>query len=454
MGADKEIIVAIELGSSAIRGIAGTKEPDGNMHILAIEQEDINYTASIRRGVVYNIDKTTSAIERIKSRLNEKLGVFITRAYVGINGQSLHSASNRVVRHLNETVKISPELIDSILDENHGMIYPNREILEVVPQEYLVGTDTAVDPIGIQSNMVEGRFQNIIARTSLQENIRKCMRDAGLEVVELFITPIEVARNLLPDSEKRSGCALVDMGAQTTTVAVYTKNILRHLAVLPIGSNNITHDIATIVKVELDEAESLKIRHGVSMINEEPDGDSTATISISNDREIEELRLQEIVSARTEEIILNIDHQIKNFKEQLLSGIVLTGGGSQLKGISEAVGHYTSISRIRPAKNLLASMSLAAGVDASKAPNFNSVVSILLSGKESCTSTIAPTHPEPIIEVPVSNTDNTDAENTQGSTLIEVVPAEENDLNKEIVRKPKRNLLGKIWKALTDDDKE
>ncbi len=381
MGVEKEIIVAIELGSSAIRGIAGKKEADGSMQILAIEQERIS--GIIRRGVIYNIDKTKTAIERIKDRLNEKLGVCITRAYVGIAGQSVHTENNRVKRIMDCRIKVDQDLVDSLMDENRNTQYPDREILEVVPQEYHMGINSELDPVGTQTDQIEGRYMNVIARTQLQENIRRCMKEAGLEVVELFTTPLVLADSLLPDTEKRSGCALIDLGAETTTVAIFTKNLLRHLVTIPLGGNNITNDIASLKKVDFDEAEALKKKYGAAII-EKKNSDEYKTISISNDRKVDELEIKQIVCARMEEIIANIWNQIEKGKwqEELLSGITLTGGGAAMEGLQEAIAR-PSTNRIKIAKELILSTPTTDN-EQSDIEGLNSAIALLLHGNESC----------------------------------------------------------------------
>lgn len=384
MAADKNIIIAFELGSSAIRGVAGRKEADGSVHILAIEQEVIS--GSIRRGTVYNINKTTSAITRIKERLNERLGVYITRAYVGIAGQSLHAVANKVVHAMTTKEKITQEMIDNLMDENRAMHYTDCQILDVVPQEYHLGIDKTTDPIGIQTDKIEGRYLNIIARTSLQENIRRCMHDAGIDVIDIFITPLEIAKQLIPDSEKRSGCALVDIGAETTTVAIFYKNILRRLVTIPLGGNNVTLDIAKIEKMEMDEAEDMKLRYGVAQISDDQ-AENTRMLHISNSRTIAEDELQSICCTRYDEILANVWHQITKDKweDELLSGITLTGQAARMAGLQEAL---TAVSKFKPnqiktTKEMLASMSTAAGVDSSKT-GFNGAIALLLGGNENC----------------------------------------------------------------------
>jgi len=407
MVAEKDIIVAFELGSSAIRGIAGRKEADGSIHILAIEQEKIN--GSIRRGTVYNINKTTSAIARIKDRLNDRLGVYITRAYVGIAGQSLHTASNVVVNNMTTKEKVTQEMVDRLMDENRAVHYTDREILEVAPQEYHLGIDTTNEPIGIQTDKMEGRFLNVIARTSLQENIRRCMREAGLDVVELLITPLEVAKTLLSDSEMRAGCALVDIGAETTTVAILKNNILRHLVTIPLGGKNVTNDIAHSEKVEMDEAEELKKKYGVALLPAEKE-ESPRQIHISNERVITEEQLQSITSARYDEIIANVWNQISKGKweDELLSGITLTGGGAYIKGVAEAFARMKgfNVNKIKIAKELLTTVQSAPSVNSGEL-GYNAAIALLMQGNENCTgeapAVVEEPEPQPIQqpEIPV-----------------------------------------------------
>lgn len=448
MGAEKDIIVALELGSSAIRGIAGKKETDGSMQILAIEQEKIS--GIIRRGIIYNIDKTKTAIERIKDRLNEKLGVNITRAYVGIAGQSVHTESQHIKRVMNSRIKVSQELIDSLMDENRNTQYNDREILEVIPQEYRMGNNQEADPVGTQTDQIEGRYMNIIARTQLQENIRRCMREAGLDVVELFTTPLVLADSLLSDTEKRSGCAMIDLGAETTTVAIYTKNILRHLATIPLGGNNVTNDIASLKKVDFDEAENLKKKYGVALL-EKKNSDEYKNIDISNDRKIDELELKQIIIARVEEIIANIWAQIEKWQDDLLSGITLTGGAAQLEGLAEAIARPKnfSVNRIKIAKELKLNTQSSVGINALDLKSMNAAIALLLHGNESCATETMPEEEEPEEEQPV---DIIQEEELQPATTPEEQVEEETEDEeiKEKTKKPSRII--RFLKGLVSDD--
>ena len=375
MGAEKDIIIAVELASTAIRAIAGKREPDGSM-----QEESPN---TIRKGIIDNIDKTTQALTRVVAKLNEKLGVKVNSVYVGLGGQSLRSVHNRVLLQFDGLELLSHKTIDKMCDTNSGVVYPNAEIKEVVPQEFTIGSRSVVDPVGMQAEMIEANFINIIARNTLEENIRKCINAAGLEVQEILISPLCQANTLLTPNEKRSGCALVDMGADTTTVSVYVNNILRHLCVIPLGGSNVTSDI-TSLKVEAEEAEELKKKYGTAFRpdNEDKTGQK---ISLSFDRTEDEEKLQEIVEARYEEIVANVWHHISPYKDKMLSGIVLTGGAARIPDLPQAFARQTGGElNLRIAKGLPENVTISFGVQVGEPDRLYTLYALLLEGKENC----------------------------------------------------------------------
>ena len=381
MGAEKDIIIAVELASTAIRAIAGKREPDGSMQVLAFAQEESPNT--IRKGIIDNIDKTTQALTRVVAKLNEKLGVKVNSVYVGLGGQSLRSVHNRVLLQFDGLELLSHKTIDKMCDTNSGVVYPNAEIKEVVPQEFTIGSRSVVDPVGMQAEMIEANFINIIARNTLEENIRKCINAAGLEVQEILISPLCQANTLLTPNEKRSGCALVDMGADTTTVSVYVNNILRHLCVIPIGGSNVTSDI-TSLKVEAEEAEELKKKYGTAF---RPDNEvkTGQKISLSFDRTEDEEKLQEIVEARYEEIVANVWHHISPYKDKMLSGIVLTGGAARIPDLPQAFARQTGGElNLRIAKGLPENVTISFGVQVGEPDRLYTLYALLLEGKENC----------------------------------------------------------------------
>ena len=347
MVAAKEFIVAIELGSSKMTGIAGQKNLDGSINVLAVVKEDSS--SFIRKGVVYNIDKTAQCLTSIIKKLENQLKTEITQVYVGVGGQSIRSVRNVITKDLPAETIITQDMVIELMDSNRNMKYPDQEILDAAVQEYKVDSQYQLDPVGIQATHLEGNFLNILERKAFYRNLNKCYETAGINVAEMYLAPLALADSVLTEAEKRSGCALVDLGADTTTVSVYSKNILRHLAVIPLGGNNITKDLATL-QIEESDAEKMKLKYA-SAFTDNNDIDNNLKYSIDAERQVESRKFIEIVEGRLEEIIENVWYQIPSeYYDKLLGGIILTGGGSNMKDIEKAFMNHTHVDKIRIAK--------------------------------------------------------------------------------------------------------
>jgi len=347
MVAAKEFIVAIELGSSKMTGIAGQKNLDGSINVLAIVKEDSS--SFIRKGVVYNIDKTAQCLTNIVKKLETQLKTEITQVYVGVGGQSIRSVRNVVTKDLPAETIVTQEMVIELMDSNRNMKYPDQEILDAAVQEYKVDSQYQLDPVGIQATRLEGNFLNILERKAFYRNLNKCFETANISVAEMYLAPLALADSVLTEAEKRSGCALVDLGADTTTVSVYSKNILRHLAVIPLGSNNITKDLASL-QIEESDAEKMKLKYA-SAFTDNNDIDNNLKYPIDPERQVESRKFIEIVESRLEEIIENVWYQIPSeYYDKLLGGIILTGGGSNMKDIQKAFMNHTHVEKIRIAK--------------------------------------------------------------------------------------------------------
>ena len=328
-------------------GIAGQKNLDGSINVLAVVKEDSS--SFIRKGVVYNIDKTAQCLTSIIKKLENQLKTEITQVYVGVGGQSIRSVRNVIAKDLPADTIVTQDMIIDLMDSNRNMKYPDQEILDAAVQEYKVDSQYQLDPVGIQATHLEGNFLNILERKAFYRNLNKCFETAGINVAEMYLAPLALADSVLTEAEKRSGCALVDLGADTTTVSVYSKNILRHLAVIPLGGNNITKDLATL-QIEESDAEKMKLKYA-SAFTDNNDIDNNLKYSIDAERQVESRKFIEIVEGRLEEIIENVWYQIPSeYYDKLLGGIILTGGGSNMKDIEKAFMNHTHVDKIRIAK--------------------------------------------------------------------------------------------------------
>ena len=377
----KEFIVAIELGSSKMTGIAGKKNLDGSIQVLACVKEDSS--SCIRKGVVYNIDKTAQCLTSIISRLEKQLKTGITQVYVGVGGQSIRSIRNLISKDLPAGTQVTQDMVIELMDSNRNMKYPDQEILDAAVQEYKVDSQYQLDPVGIQCSRIEGNFLNILQRKAFYKNLNKCFETAEINVAEMYLAPLALADSVLTEAERRSGCALVDLGADTTTVSVYSKNVLRHLAVIPLGANNITKDIASL-QMEESDAEKMKLKYA-SAFTDNNDIDNNMKYSIDQDRQVEVRKFIEIVEGRLEEIIANVWCQIpEEYCDKLLGGVILTGGGSNLKDIEKAFQNYTHIDKIRVAKFVTQTITSSIADINAHDGMMNTVLGLLAKGDINC----------------------------------------------------------------------
>lgn len=382
---DKDFIVAIELGSFKISGIAGKKK-DGTMQILAYAEEKTS--GCVRRGVVYNIEKTYQSVNNIITKLESVLKTKITRAYVGLGGQSVRSYKCVIKRNLLTQSYITNDVIDAIRQESCEIPFSDYEMLENYPQEFVVDSSIIADPVGVMGTNIEGEFLDVIAKHNLRANIETVFANTNVDVVEELISPLQLGNNVLTDAEKRSGCALIDLGAETTTLVVYKNNIVRYLVTIPLGSNNINKDLSTL-PIDEAEAEEVKLKYGDACRESDAlDESENQSYTTTDGRQIDVSTIKNVIEARISEIVANISNQIINsdYSGKLLAGIVITGGGSNMKNIVKAFVKATKIDKVRVANKVnqvVVKTSNASSIALDSAQT-TSVVSLLLAGTVPC----------------------------------------------------------------------
>ena len=377
----KEFIVAIELGSSKVTAIAGQKKPDGSISVLAMIKE--NSSSFIHKGVVFNIDKTALCLQNIVKKLEAQLKARIVQVFVGVGGQSLRSVRNTISRDLPADSIITQEMVVELMDANWNLDYPEQKILDVAEQEYRVDSHLQMDPVGIRATRLEGNFLNILVRKTFFQNLNSCFEQAGIKVAEMYLAPLALANAVLTEAEKRSGCALVDIGADTTTVSVFWKNVLRNLAVIPLGSNNVTKDIASL-QMEESDAEQMKLKYA-SAYTDNADIDTTLKYSIDPERQVESQKFIEIVEGRMMEIIENVRYQIPDeYYDKLLGGIIVTGGGANMKNIERAITLSTRIEKVRVAKFVTTTINTSLEVLKARNGMYNTLLGLLAKGDINC----------------------------------------------------------------------
>ncbi|MCX6267826.1 MAG: cell division protein FtsA [Bacteroidetes bacterium] len=322
------IIVGLDIGTTKIAVIVGRKNEHGKIDILGYGKVP---SIGVKRGVVANIDNTVQSIKDAVAEASSKSGVDIKYVNVGIAGQHIKSLHDK--------------LCNSMYNLNMN---PGEEILDVIPQEFSIdGEHGNTTPKGMIGSSLEANFHIIIGQTAAAKNIYKCVRKAGLEVVELIIEPMASAEAVLSEEEKEAGVVLVDIGGGTSDIAIFHGNIIRHTAVIPLGGEIITEDIKEGCSIIKKHAEELKVKFGSALARENREEEIVAIPGLRGrtPKEISIKNLASIIQARMEEIIEHIYYEIKNsgYEKKLIGGIVLTGGGAQLKHIAQLTEFMTGL---------------------------------------------------------------------------------------------------------------
>ena len=338
-------MVGLDIGTTKISVMIGRKNQYGKLEILGTGRAVSN---GVARGIVSNIDKTVESIREAVVEAKQKSGLEIIDVFVGIAGQHIKSLQHRgeIVRD-NIDIEIDKADIDKLKSNMFKLItIPGEEVIHVIPQEYTVdGEDGIQDPKGMAGVKLEANFHVITAQVGAVRNIMRCVEKAGLTPRELILEPFASAVATLDEDELREGVALVDIGGGTTDVALFLDNIIRHTAVIPFGGNIITKDIKGGLEILEKQAELLKVKFGSAMYTEDQENVMVSIPGLRGrpPKEIAVKTLSEIIGARYKEIIDLVYHQIKisGYEHKLMTGIVLTGGGSQIRNLKQLVAFVT-----------------------------------------------------------------------------------------------------------------
>ena len=378
-----DIIVGLDIGTTKICAIVGRKNDHGKLDILGLGKKASD---GVARGIVTNISKTVETIISTIEEASEKSNIEIGGVYVGIAGQHITSLQHRavIVRNVGEE-EISEKDIRRLINDVHKMaMQPGQQIIHVIPQEYTVDGEPGIrEPIGMAGVKLEGNFHVVTGQATQVSNIQKCVNKAHLEVCDILLEPTASSASVLSEEEKEAGVALVDMGGGTTDVAIFQNGVLRHTAVIPLGGNIITEDIRGGCNVMKRQAEQMKVQYGCALADE-VNGQDIISIKSVGGREAKEIsikNLAHIIQARVEEIFEHVLFEIKasGYEHRLIGGIVLTGGGAELRHIAQLVEYVTTIeTRIgEPIEHLSKGM-----VEEVRSPMYATGVGLLMQGLE------------------------------------------------------------------------
>ena len=344
------IAVGLDIGTTKIVAMIGRNNEYGKMEVLGIGKSK---SLGVHRGVVNNITQTIQSIQQAVEQAESVSGIEIKNVTVGIAGQHIHSRQHPdyIVRDNPEEV-IDINDIDMLCEQVHKLVMmPGEEILHVLPQEYKIdGQSEITEPIGMYGGRLEANFHVVVGQVSSIRNIGRCVQSAGLNLEGITLEPLASANAVLSQEEKEAGVALIDIGGGTTDLAIFRDGIIRHTAVIPFGGNVITEDIKEGCSIIEKQAELLKIKFGSAWPGENKDNEIVSIPGLRGrePKEITLKNLSKIIHARVVEIVEQVYVEIKNYgheeqKKKLIAGIVLTGGGSQLKHLKQLVEYITGM---------------------------------------------------------------------------------------------------------------
>ncbi|WP_121069043.1 cell division protein FtsA [Maribacter vaceletii] len=342
--------VGLDIGTTKIVAIIGKENEYGKIEILGIGKSK---SLGVHRGVVNNITQTIKSIQQAVEEAEANSGLRIGSVVVGIAGQHIRSLqhSDYISREDSEKV-INDNDLDILCNQVYKLIMlPGEEIIHVLPQEYKVDGQAEIkEPIGMYGGRLEANFHVVVGQVTSIKNIGRCIKSAGLDLGNITLEPLASSNAVLSQEEKEAGVALIDIGGGTTDLAIFKDGIIRHTAVIPFGGGVITEDIKEGCSIIEKQAELLKIKFGSAWPGENKDNEIVSIPGLRGrePKEISFKNLSKIIHARVVEIIEQVYVEIKNYghdeqKKKLIAGIVLTGGGSQLKHLKQLVEYITGM---------------------------------------------------------------------------------------------------------------
>lgn len=376
-----KIIVGLDIGTTKICAIIGRKNEFGKLEVLGMGKA---VSDGVIRGIVTNIDKTVSAIQKAVGDAADMADVNIGEVIVGIAGQHIRSSVHHgiIIRNAKDE-EITVEDVRRIANDMENIVVPpGNSIIHVMPQDYTVDYEDGIkDPVGMSGARLEADFHIITAQTTAINNINRCVKRADLISRDLILEPLASSLSVLSDLDKEAGVCLVDIGGGTTDIAIFYDNIIRHTAVIPFGGNIITSDIKEGCMVMQNQAELLKTKFGKAIAEEASPNEIVSIPGLRNRpaKEISILNLSSIIEARMEEIVEMVQSEImaSGMYKKLAGGIVLTGGGSQLHGVSQLFEYMTGLdTRIGYPNEHLGKSK----IEEVKSPMYATTVGLVLAG--------------------------------------------------------------------------
>ena len=334
---NKEIIVGLDIGTSKIVALVGEVNAEGRLNIIGMGSQD---SRGLRKGVVVNIEDTVATISRVLQEVELMADCKVKDVYTGIAGSHIKSFNSNGMVAIKEK-EVTTMDVERVIEVARAMPIPaEQQILHILTQEFIIDGQGGVrEPIGMSGVKLEVKVHIVTGAVSAAQNVVKCVRRCGLEVMDLILQPLASSYAVLTEDEKELGVCMVDIGGGTTDIAVFTQGAIRHTAVIPVAGDQITNDIAMALRTPTSEAEDIKIRHGVAMhtLADPEDMIEVPGVGDRPPRPLSRQRLADVIEPRVSELFELVQAELRRsgYEELLSSGIVLTGGSAVMEGMVE-----------------------------------------------------------------------------------------------------------------------
>jgi cell division protein FtsA len=332
----KDLVVGLDIGTAKVMVVVAEVMPNGELKLAGLGIAPSN---GLKRGVVVNIDATVQSIQQALKEAELMADCKITRVYTGITGSHIRGINSSGMVAIKDREVTAADVARVVETAKAINISTDQRLLLVEPQEFIIDGQDVKEPIGMSGIRLEAKVHIVTGAQSAAENIIKCVRRCGLEVEQLMLNPLASSLSVLTEDERELGVALVDIGAGTTDVAIFTNGAIRHTAVIPIAGDLITSDIAMALRTPTKDAEDIKVENGYAkQMLADPDSQvEVPGLGDRGPRMLSRQALAGVIEPRVEEIF-SLVHQIlreSGFEEMLSSGIVLTGGSCIMPGMVE-----------------------------------------------------------------------------------------------------------------------
>ncbi len=378
---ETNISTGIDIGDTKVVTCVGKLEA-GEIDIIGIGKNQNN---GIRKGTIVNVEETVSAISASLEEAERMAGVPIESAVVGITGPSIECEQSKgVIAISRQDGEITPDDLTRVIDAAKAIpSRPNREILHVIPVSFVIdGTETVKDPVGMTGIRLEVVANIISASSNAVKSLTRSVQQAGVNITDLVFSPLSTSKVLLSSRQMDIGVMLVDIGASTSSYAVFEEGELITCGVIPVGSTHITNDIAIGLRINIDLAETIKLKYGYALpdkIDEKEEID-LAKLDKNEDEKVNLKYIAEIIEARLNEIFMLISDNLTrvNCNTSLPGGVIITGGGSKIEGIVELTKNVMRL----PAQIGKPVPEISGLIDKLSDPIYSTTIGLMIWGKD------------------------------------------------------------------------